>query len=471
MKSFARACVSIGIALALSMAAHAAYAIEYDDVIGLTKQGVSDRTIVELIVKDGRAFQMSSDERNTLRDDGVSEIVIRAMDDPRIGQDWLDGKYTLPGDAGDAYGDGTDSGGETGNGEPEPQAVQDEDGISSGGGYSSSLDDAYGNGYSDGGNTALVYSFGYYYGPLASYYYCDPYYYPFWDRGYASTYWPSYYAFYWRPRYDWCYSYPYNYYDYNSFYCHTFFDAGYYAHNGYQVRAGFHRSVWDNGPRWRNGGLPPAGGTGAGTRGRALNGRFADSGGLGIGRPSAPPVIQQATALRMPGRDRMQNGTPVSRTPISRTPSDGGVQAVRGADRGFDRGISRGAQGGVDRGTVTNDRPRRMSGIGNILRQPAPRSQPDVSRSGDRIPRVYRGGWGDRSTRGGYGYGAGRAQSGGSAPARGGSSRGNGNSGGGGQRSRGGNSGHSGGNRDGGKASSSGSHERDGGGGGHERSR
>jgi len=153
VKSFARACVSIGIALALSMAAHAAYAIEYDDVLGLTKQGVSDRTIVELIVKDGRAFEMSSDERTRLRDAGVSEIVIRAMDDPKIGQEWLDGTYTLPDENGDgSYDNGTTDDGGSDYGAPS----QDEDGIAPSGGYSTSLDDAYGYGYDDGGNTSLV---------------------------------------------------------------------------------------------------------------------------------------------------------------------------------------------------------------------------------------------------------------------------------------------------------------------------
>ena len=157
MKSFARACVSIGIALALSMAAHAAYAIEYDDVLGLTKQGVSDRTIVELIVKDGRAFEMSSDERNRLRDAGVSEIVIRAMDDPKIGQEWLDGTYTLPDENGDgSYDNGTTDGSDNGSDYGAP--AQDEDGIPPSGGYSSSLDDAYGNGYAEGANTSLVFS-------------------------------------------------------------------------------------------------------------------------------------------------------------------------------------------------------------------------------------------------------------------------------------------------------------------------
>jgi len=209
VKTFARAGVTIGIALVLTLAAHAAFAIEYDDVIKYTKQGVSDRAIVELIVKDGRAFKMSSDERNELRDSGVSEIVIRSMNDPAYGSDWLEGRVETPkdysGDSGDDQGEvqgddpGSDNGAQVDDGGPiddggaydqGQQSGVDEDGIPDQG-YSTSLDEAYGNGYSNG-NTDLVYSFGYYYGPLARYYNCDPFYFPFYSHGYAASYWPSY---------------------------------------------------------------------------------------------------------------------------------------------------------------------------------------------------------------------------------------------------------------------------------------
>lgn len=279
MKTFARASLATLLALVLSFAATAAYAIEYDDVIGLAREGVSDRTIVELIVKDGRAFDMNEDEIASLRDEGVSEVVIDAMLDPVAGQDWLDGRTS-------------------------DDQSYDQGGYSSNDGYSTSLDQAYGRGYSDGRSTALVFSFGYYYGPLARYYYCDPFYYPFWSAGYASSYWPSYCAFYWRPAYAWAYSYPYNWYNYNSYYCYTYYDPGYYNYRGYTVQPGYGRTVWDNGPRWRNGGLPPGG-----------NGRLDGSGAIDrvrerlfSGRPSAPPVVVGAGLAERPSGGATSRG-------------------------------------------------------------------------------------------------------------------------------------------------------------------
>ncbi|MEP7028036.1 MAG: hypothetical protein ABI960_05525 [Candidatus Eisenbacteria bacterium] len=279
MNSIRRAGLATLVALAIFLTASAASAIEYDDVIGLTRQGVSDRTIVELIVKDGRAFEMNDVEIQRLADADVSQVVIDAMLDPVAGQDWLDGKTTSRYDE-----DGIPIGGSS----------------SGSGGYSTSLDRAYQNGYDDGRSTALVYSFGYYYGPLARYYYCDPFYYPFWSSGYSSAYWPSYYAFSYRPSYDWYYAYPYNYYNYNSYYCYTYYDPGYYRHQGYAVAPGYGRTVWDNGPRWRDGGLSPGGtfdGRKDGVRSRILAGTFIDS-ERGVGRPAAPPILRPAPVAR-----------------------------------------------------------------------------------------------------------------------------------------------------------------------------
>jgi hypothetical protein len=376
VKTFARAGVTIGIALVLTLAAHAAFAIEYDDVLNYTKQGVSDRAIVELIVKDGRAFKMSSDERNELRDANVSEIVIRAMDDPSYGQDWLDGKVETPQDFDNGDDPGADDQGTDDRGDDNPGSYDqgqpgdggapntDEDGIVDEGGYSTSLDQAYGNGYANG-NTDLVYSFGYYYGPLARYYNCDPFYYPFWSHGYAASYWPSYCAYWWRPRYDWCYAYPYNVYNYNSYYCFTYFDPGYYSHNGYHVLPGYRRTVWDNGPRWRNGGTPPP--SGGRPLSRILDTRFAEAGGLGGARRYAPPVIHEAVSA--PLRNRM-GASPSLGAAIQRTPIDRGTTGQH---------VAPAADGG-----------RRMSSLGDYLRQrPAgERTQPSIQTQ----PRVYRGG-------------------------------------------------------------------------------
>lgn len=305
MKIFARAGLATLVALALSLAATAANAIEYDEVIELTQQGVTDRAIVELIVKDGRAFDMDEAEIADLRDEDVSEDVIRAMLDPNEGRDWLDGNFSSDGEDG----------------------FYDEDSN----GYSTSLDRAYGQGYQDGRSTALVYSFGYYYGPLARYYYDDPFYYPFWSSGqYSASYWPSYYAFNYRPHYAWYSAYPYNYYNYDSYYCYTWYDPGYYANRGYQVQPGYGRTIWDNGPRWRDGGLPPAGsGSGSvsgGTRDGALT-RFRDH---VAGRPVAPPVIRQVADRTRGGSARdLVAGTRIRDTRVSRQVTPAPVRAPR----------------------------------------------------------------------------------------------------------------------------------------------
>lgn len=296
MKIFARAGLATLVALALSLAATAANAIEYDEVIKLTQQGVTDRTIVELIVKDGRAFDMNEDEIADLRDGDVSEDVIRAMLDPSKGRDWLDGNLSSDDDDDGVYDDDSN-------------------------GYSTSLDRAYGQGYQDGRSTALVYSFGYYYGPLARYYYDDPFYYPFWFSGhYSASYWPSYYAFNYRPHYAWYSAYPYNYYNYDSYYCYTWYDPGYYSYRGYQVQPGYGRTIWDNGPRWRDGGLPPSGsGAGSGSGGTTRDGaltRFRDH---VAGRPVAPPVIRQVAERVRGGSARdLVAGTRSRDTRVSR---------------------------------------------------------------------------------------------------------------------------------------------------------
>jgi hypothetical protein len=251
------------------LAATAASAVEYEDIIGLTKEGVSTRTIMELIVKDGRAFEMSDAEMQRLKDENVDPEVVKAMLDPSFAQTWLDGGNT------------PDNGG----------------GYSSGGGngYQTSLDQAYGQGYSDGQGSSLVFSFGYYYGPLSRYYYCDPFYYSFWNSGYYGCgYWPSYYASYYRPYYG-CGAYPYNYYNGNSYYCNSYYDPGYYRANGYNVAPGG-RSVYDNSPRYRDGGLAP---------GATVDNRAAmANAGRTAGRPSTPPVVGGATR----SRDLVANG-------------------------------------------------------------------------------------------------------------------------------------------------------------------
>jgi len=402
-----RAGLGMLVALAIALTASAASAIEYADVIGLAKQGVSDRTIVELIVKDGRAFEMTDEETQALVDAGVSQVVISAMLDPAAGQNWLDGK------TGPTY---------------------DEDGIPTNHDYSTGLDQAYQNGYSDG--TALVYSFGYYYGPLSRYYYDDPFYFSFYWGGYGGGYWPSYYASYYRPYWGWCSPYPYNYYNYNSYYCHTYYDPGYYNACGYPMQPGYGRTVWDNGPRWRDGGLPPDGGNTTfdgrsdGVRSRLLAGEFVDA-GRGGGRPAAPPLVQPATGARAGARGGDLVGQRPSTQPRTQPVGDTGARSggrsnlVSGTRTGSGNGriyrVGSPASGRPVSGSVTRttDPPRRTAyaGLGEHLRGSSSYPTPERGRvnAGGRTYRVDPGSGilrslgnssGDRGRSMGRGYGA-----------------------------------------------------------------
>jgi hypothetical protein len=220
--------LTLTLVVVLALAASAAWAITYDDVFELTARDVAEETIVRLIVDDGRGFELDDDQLADLRAAGVSTTVIDAMLDPEVGRAWLEGD-----DFGGPAADGDDGG-------------------------SAVLDRAY---VAGAGSTALVYSFGYYEGPLARYYHVDPYYYPFWFAGYPCAYWPSYYAYGWRPYDEAYYPYPYDWYDYDSYYCDAYYDPGYWADLGYTVLPGADHRVSDAGPRYRNGGItPPKGG-------------------------------------------------------------------------------------------------------------------------------------------------------------------------------------------------------------------
>ena len=374
MNTIQRAGLGMLAALAIALTASAVSAIEYNDVIGLAKQGVSDRTIVELIVKDGRAFEMSAEETQALVDAGVSQVVIDAMLDPASGQTWLEGKSTT----GPAY---------------------DEDGIPTNNDYSTSLDQAYQNGYSDG--TALVYSFGYYYGPLSRYYYNDPFYFSFYWGGYGYGYWPSYCASYYRPYYSWCSPYPYNYYNYNSYYCYTYYDPGYYHAAGYPVQPGYGRTVWDNGPRWKNGGLPPDGGHSTfdgrtdGVRSRLVAGEFVDAGGRGTGRPAAPPTVQPAQGTRTGTRSDLVGQRP-STQPRTQPVNDTGARSGGRKDLVAGTRTGSGNVSGTRAGTG-NGRIYRVgtpadgrSAVGSVTRTTQPSRRTAYAGLGDHMRSNYR---------------------------------------------------------------------------------
>ncbi len=288
--------MGLSVVVATVLAASAAWAVDYDDIFVLTERDIPELTIVQLIVDDGRAFELSSSQLMDLRVAGVSEHVIAAMLDPEAGRAWISGGGNLGGDPAD--------GGDTGNG------------------YRSSLDQDYGPGEGEGAGddgTPLVFSFGYYYGPLSRYYYDDPYYYPFWSSGFAYSYWPSYYAYGWRPEYDEYYAYPYNWYEYSSYYCHTYYDPAYWTEIGYTVQPGYGPTVWDHGPRFRGGGIvPPKGG-----RPDAVSGERLAVGAAGrVRNPAGPPAIRESESGRTLA-DRATRGIPASREIRAGEPSKG----------------------------------------------------------------------------------------------------------------------------------------------------
>ena len=93
-----RALLRIGtLALALIAFAPAAHALEYDEIFTLVERNVSERTLVQLVVDDGRAFELTEQDSLDLANAGVTNVVIRAMRDPEWGRAWLDGEtWALP---------------------------------------------------------------------------------------------------------------------------------------------------------------------------------------------------------------------------------------------------------------------------------------------------------------------------------------------------------------------------------------
>jgi hypothetical protein len=351
VKQLARACALAFCVVALTVGV--AQAIEYADIFEMTDKGVSDRTIVQLIVDDGRAFELSDQELADLRAAGVSEIVIEAMLDPYKGAAWL--------------GDGSTP--------SQPPTISGGSGTAND--YSTSLDRAYGQGYADGqASTALVFSFGYYYGPLSRYYYYDPFYYPFWYGGYSYAYWPSYWAYWWRPYYPCYYAYPYNWYTWDSYYCYTYYDPGYWSYRGYAMQPGAPHTIWDQGPRWRDGGVePPKGGrptTGEPVAGEAGTGRILNADlvrGTRTGA-TAPPAIYEAVATSrvIDGRTISSTGRNVSRL------TDGSAAGSRAGGRmPGELGAARGGTStGLGRNTVSLD--RNVSSATRVIRGSANQS-------------------------------------------------------------------------------------------------
>jgi len=220
------------LALALIAFAPAAHALEYDEIFTLLERDVTERTLVQLVVDDGRGFELAEQDSLDLVQAGATRILIRAMREPAWGRAWLD---------------------------EEPWALEEAEALVDpmlDAQYRTALDRGYG-----AGKTALVWSLGYYNGPLSRYYYDDPFFYDFWFTGYATSYWPSYFAYWYRPAHEECYAYPYDWYATTSYYCDAYYDPGYWVERGYTVQPGYGRLVTDTTPRWRDGGIePPKGG-------------------------------------------------------------------------------------------------------------------------------------------------------------------------------------------------------------------
>jgi hypothetical protein len=182
----------------------AAWALSPDDAIYLTEQGVDDEVIIAKICADGEAWDLSADDLVYLRDQYVDEDVIEALIDPAGAAD----RYGFVLGDGDRY------------------------------------DDSH-------PRTAYVYSLGYYYGPIARNYFCDPFFYSYLycDRfSFGFSYWPTYYADYCFPYYYGYYAYPYFYYPSTSYYYGYNYCGSYYDRYRTRYRDGY----TGGNVRWRN---------------------------------------------------------------------------------------------------------------------------------------------------------------------------------------------------------------------------
>ena len=173
----------LALAAAIGLLASPAFALSPDDAMYLTKEGVDDQVIIAKICADAEGWDLTAEEIAHLRDKGVSREVVEALIDPEgASKRW---GYTL--------------------GDPDAKP------------------ESYPDNYSEGtSSTSLVFSLGYYYGPLGVHYFYDPYFYSFYCSpwfGFSFSYWPSYYRATYFPYHCGYYSYPYYYYGGPSYYC------------------------------------------------------------------------------------------------------------------------------------------------------------------------------------------------------------------------------------------------------------
>jgi hypothetical protein len=192
----------------LLLGSSAAHALTPDDAIYLSQQGVDPEIIIAKICADAEAWDLTAEEIVYLAEEGVSLDVINALIDPvSAAEKW---GFTL--------------------GEPDIY-LEEEDGY-----YTE--EEGYYLGEDVG--SSLIFSLGFYYGPLSVHYFSHPYFYPYmYCNGFAFSYsyWPVYYRNYYYPYGCGYYPYPYHAYGPGSYYCGDVY-VGHYQHNYY----GYHGS-------------------------------------------------------------------------------------------------------------------------------------------------------------------------------------------------------------------------------------
>lgn len=207
----------LALAMLTAGLASPALALNPEDAVYLTKEGVEDQVIIAKICADAEGWDLTAEEIAYLRDQGVSREVVEALIDPAGAAERYG--FTL------------------GNPEASPESYPDN----------------YASGTS---STSLVFSFGYYYGPLGVHYFNDPYFYsyycsPYW--GFSYSYWPYYYRTNYFPYHYGYYAYPYYAYTGGSYYCgYPYYGSAYPKYCAAPLPASYTGYV--NEPvRWREG--------------------------------------------------------------------------------------------------------------------------------------------------------------------------------------------------------------------------
>ena len=336
----------LAFAVAAALGASPAHALSPDDAIYLTKEGVEDPIIIAKICTDAVAWDLTPEEILYLREKGVSREVVEALIDPegaakRYG-------FTL--------------------GDPDAKP------------------ESYPDNYAEGtSRTSLIFSFGYYYGPLGVHYLYDPYFYPYYCSpgwGFSFSFWPAYYRANYFPYHWGYYSYPYYSYGYGPYcgypyygpaypyYCAAPLPSSYYSHVKAPVR---YRDYATTNP-------PPAYGS---RKPNSPEQRLANSGRTVLdqyardvrGRTDQVDVIRGGRADSRSGQ-KVGQGTAAERHLASRDATSMGRGSQRDVSRNDSRSVSRDVSRGDNSARVI--RPGRSDGVQSVGRN---RSSAGQSRS------------------------------------------------------------------------------------------